>query len=274
MKWKEHVGGIIVGVVLGIGGTFFTLYQMIADHKVNINSLSNQYLDFDSRLKRIEKYDLSVIDRIKNVDEKLFERHKPSYLSEDEWNLDEGLRSYSMGDYDVALIHFSKINSLKMPDFIKWKYYESLAKFRILQYQKYRKLIPLDQKAVSEVTFTLKKLKDDYPNNKFSEDITYWYAQTLYHFQAEYKNSFNIFKTLKDKYPWGRWKEGTLYYLSMCLLKSGNSKDRILAARTLEELLAKFPNGLIQIIEENDDFRIDGFVPRKIREIKTKYDQN
>jgi len=59
--------------------------------------------------------------------------------------------------------------------------------------------------------------------------------------------------------------------MAICLVNGSNDKDGVNAISLLEELLAKYPKGLTIIIEEGENYRVDNYVPNKIRELKIKY---
>jgi len=235
----QIIVGIIVGAILSGTAIYFMIYKDVNILKVKVASIEAKFLEIK-------------------------EWERPSYMSDDEYYLNQGIIKYEAKSCEEALLYFNKIANLSGNDFVRWKYFESLCKFKLLQHQKYKRIEQIDLAKAREIEYTLHTLMQKYPEHRLSEAIKYWRGQTLYHFLNRQEDAYNIFSELHKEYWYGTWKEGTLYYMSEILLKSGNEKKRVLAIRYLNELLQKYPDGLIRVIEDDTTYRVKNIISKKL----------
>lgn len=194
---------------------------------------------------------------------------KPTYVSWDEWHLTLGISSYKEHDYDKALFHFDQITELKEAESIRWKLFESLAKLRILEHKKFVQLQQVDEEEIEIICHTLNQLRTDFPQDKYAETINYWYGQLLYHFKGENEIALSIFKNLFKNMKYGQWTNGAKYYSAKILSDKGDISNLEEAEMILVDLL-KDPFGLIRIVKDGLDYRVEQKVPELIQMVRSK----
>lgn len=207
-----------------------------------------------------------------DAQERLFEGgQKPGYVTDDEWKLALGLRSYQEKDYDKTLSHFSSIKRIdRETDFVRWKFYESMARLRILEHHKFRQLHPIDLKTVREISAAFSELERRFPLDKHSEAILYWHAQLKYQFEGDIKGAQERFAKILATYKFGQWRQGSLFYSAEILARDDQVENLKHAEDLLRVLAERYPTALIRLVEEGVDYRVEEVVIDRLQKVRER----
>lgn len=197
--------------------------------------------------------------------------HKPGYVTDDEWKLVLGLRSYEAKDYDRALTHFASIKRLdRDSDLVQWKFYEALARLRRLEHSHFKQLRTIDPSEVREISALFAELERRFPRDRRAESILYWHAQLKYQFEGDLKGAQERFAKIVDTYKYGQWRQGALLYSAEILARDDTLAGLKKAEATLQILADRYPTALVRIVDEGVDYRVEEVVAERLQRVRQK----
>jgi len=177
---------------------------------------------------------------------------KPKYVTPAEWCLYRGRRAYGWGDFEKATRILDSVDTENPHIAGLADFYECMCNFRILYYRK-RHFLGIDSAELAQLSARWSRFEETHQRHRSLPDAIYWRAQTEMYLRGNDSTALGLFERVIDKYPYSTWVEGALYYSSLILHGSNDTKSRQEAVRRMKSLRLERNDEWLRLVEVWED---------------------